>query len=207
MIRPTPITDADQILLQTKLHRPHLSQALITRPRLIELFNNGIEHPLTLVCAPAGFGKTTLVCSSLDQMNTGQGEKSVPLPSAWLSLDENDSDLNLFILYLIAALRTIFENACEKTLVMVQSRQAQSPTILYASISNDIEQLPKDFVLVLDDYHLIKGKEVHNLLNAWIYHWPQPMHLVLISRISPPLSLSNLRAKGLTTEFRIHQLR
>ena len=117
----------NQILLQTKLHRPRLPNDLVTRSRLVELLNQDIDHPLILVCAPAGFGKTTLVGTWLRHMAAGQGEKGASLPSAWLSLDENDSDLNLFIRYFIAALRTIFKEACEETLALLQARQQATP--------------------------------------------------------------------------------
>ena len=110
-----------QILLQTKLHRPHLPRDLVARTRLVEMLDQGIEHPLVLVCAPAGFGKTTLIGSWLDGVASGQGEKAASMPSAWLSLDENDSDLILFLRYFIAALRTIFNEACAETLVLLHA--------------------------------------------------------------------------------------
>ena len=102
--------DQNSILLQTKLHRPPITRGLIVRSRLIEQLNSNIYCPLTLVCAPAGFGKTTLVCTWLESIAAGQVESATSLPSAWLSLDENDSDLNLFVRYFIAALRTIFSD-------------------------------------------------------------------------------------------------
>ncbi len=91
--------DQGQILLQTKLHRPRLPHDLVLRTRLEDWLNHGIDHPLTLVCAPAGFGKTTLVCTWLEGMAASQDMELRKLPSAWLSLDENDSDLNLFLIY------------------------------------------------------------------------------------------------------------
>ena len=115
--------DQNSILLQTKLHRPPITRDLIVRLRLLEQLDCDIFCPLTLVCAPAGFGKTTLVCTWLDRMAVGQDEKANSLPSAWLSLDENDSDLNLFLHYFIAALRTIFNQACEETLALLQAQR------------------------------------------------------------------------------------
>ena len=197
----------DQILLQTKLHRPRLTKDLITRTRLVELLDHEIDHPLILVCAPAGFGKTTLVGTWLDQMAVGQGEKAISFPSAWLSLDEDDSDLNLFLRYFIAAIRTIFPDACEHTLALQLAGVQPPQAALFATFSNELENLPGEFILVLDDYHTIHGEEVHNLLGELVRHWPKPLHLVLISRVSPPISLDNLRAKGMVSEIRTRDLR
>jgi LuxR family transcriptional regulator, maltose regulon positive regulatory protein len=199
--------DQNQILLQTKLHRPRLPNDLLQRRRLVELLNHNIDRQLILVCAPAGFGKTTLVSTWLERMAAGQGEQATPLTSAWLSLDENDSDLNLFILYFIAALRTIFADACAETLMLLQARQPPPLAFLYSTLGNELEQLSENFILVLDDFHTIHSVEVHDLLNQWARHWPKPLHLVLISRISPPLPLASLRGKGLISEIRTRELR
>ena len=113
----------DNILLQTKLHRPPITRELVDRPRLFEQLNSGINRPLTLVAASAGFGKSTLVSSWLERMAAGQFASESSFPAAWLSLDENDSDPNVFIRYFIAALRTIFADACEQTLMLLQARR------------------------------------------------------------------------------------
>ncbi|MFC1921657.1 LuxR C-terminal-related transcriptional regulator [Chloroflexota bacterium] len=199
--------DQNSILLQTKLHRPPITRDLIVRSRLIEQLNSNIYCPLTLVCAPAGFGKTTLVCTWLERMAAGQVESATSLPSAWLSLDENDNDLNLFVRYFIAALRTIFSDACEETLALLQGPQQPPQTSIYTTFSNELENLPGEAILVLDDYHTIRSKEVHNLLIDLAHHWPQPLHLVLISRIDPPMPLTGLRAKGMISEIRTQDLR
>ncbi len=192
--------DQNQILLQTKLHRPSITSGLIDRPRLLKQLNSNINRPLTLVLASAGFGKTTLVSAWLESMAAGQSAAAA-FPAAWLSLDENDSDLNLFIRYFIAALRTIFADACAETLMLLQARQPPPLALLYATFSNELEKLPGDSILVLDDYHTLHGVEVHDLLNQWARHWPKPLHLVLISRINPPLPLASLRARGEISEF------
>jgi LuxR family maltose regulon positive regulatory protein len=197
---PEPI----QLLLQTKLHRPRLPKDLVERTRLVEQLNHDIDLPLILVCAPAGFGKTTLVSTWLEGITGETGEK---LPSAWLSLDEQDSDLNLFLRYFIAALRTIFAQACEETQVLLQARQQPPEAVLYATLSNELEKLPKEAILVLDDYHTIHGTEVHKLLGELVRHLPRPLHLVLISRTNPPIQLSNLRARGRLGEIRTRDLR
>ena len=197
----------NQILLNTKLHRPHVPHDLVERVWLMGRLDDGIEHPLTLVCAPAGYGKTTLICAWLDRMSAGRGEGTVFLPSAWLSLDEYDSDLNLFLRYFIAALRTIFTDTCAKTLTLLQAGQPPPQAILRTTLFNELEELPGDAILVLDDYQFIHGKAVHDLLIELARHWPKPLHLVLISRIDPPLPLSSLRAKGSIREIRTKDLR
>ena len=197
----------DNILLQTKLHKPPITKDLVDRPRLFEQLNNGIDRPLTLVAASAGFGKSTLVSSWLESMAGGQFASESSFPAAWLSLDENDSDPNVFIRYFIAALRTIFAGACEQTLMLLQARQELPLSLLYATLSNEIEQLPGNFILVLDDYHTIHDLKVHDLLAEWARHWPKPLHLVLITRITPPMPLTSLRAKGQISEIRTQDLR
>jgi LuxR family transcriptional regulator, maltose regulon positive regulatory protein len=199
--------ESDNSLLKTKLHRPVLPRDLVKRTRLVELLNEEINRPLILVCAPAGFGKTTLISGWLEQLEADQSTAAACLPSAWLSLDENDSDLNLFLRYFVAALRTIFSSACEDTLALIQAPQKPPLEVLYTTISNELEGLPGEFILVLDDYHTLRGSEVHNLLGELVRHWPRPLHLVLISRLSPPIPLEHLRAKGLIGEFRTRDLR
>jgi LuxR family transcriptional regulator, maltose regulon positive regulatory protein len=199
--------DQDKILLRTKLHRPPITRGSIVRPRLLEQLESGVNRPLTLVSAPAGFGKTTLVCSWLESLAAGQGEKTTSLPSAWLSLDENDSDLNLFLRYFIAALRTVFNEACAETLALIQARQQPPQTVLNTIFSNELEELPGELILVLDDYQSIRGVEVHNLLSELARHWPKTLHLVLISRTNPPIPLTSLRAKGMLGEIHSQDLR
>jgi len=199
--------DQETILLQTKLHRPRLPNDLVARVRLIDRLDHEIDRPLILVCAPAGFGKTTLIVNWLERMQAGQGEQPGRLPSAWLSLDESDSDLTVFLRYFIAALRTVFNEACGETLALLQARQQPPLEVIHATLSNELARLPGESILVLDDYHIIHSVEVHNLLGELVRHWPRPLHLVLISRISPPIPLDSLRAKGLISEFRTRDLR
>ncbi len=195
------------VLLQTKLHRPHMPASLIKRSRLLDLLDKNIDNPLVLVCAPAGFGKTTLIGTWLENRAEDRGAKAASLPSAWISLDENDSDLYLFLSYFVAAVRTIFDDACVDTLGLLEARQQTPVEVLYTTFSNDLTTLPGDLIVVLDDYHTVQGKEVHNLLSELMRHWPKPLHLVLISRISPPIPLSSFRAKGMVCEIRTRDLR
>jgi len=201
--------DQNQILLQTKLHRPPITRDLIVRSRLIEQLNSNIYRPLTLVCAPAGFGKTTLVCTWLERMAAGQDENknSTSLPSVWLSLDVNDSDLNIFLRYFISALHKIFDNVCAETLDLLQANQPPPSAVVITTFINELNQLPGEAILVLDDYHAIRNVEVHNQLGEMVRHWPIPLHLVLISRIDPPIPLASFRARGMLSEIRTQDLR
>jgi LuxR family maltose regulon positive regulatory protein len=173
----------------------------------VDWLNRGIDCPLILVCAPAGYGKTTLICAWLDQLAASPGAETVCLPWAWLSLDEDDSELNLFLHYFIAALRTIFADACAKTFDLLQVGQPPPQEVLRTILFNDLEELPGDVILVLDDYQFISRKEVHHLLVDLSRHWPQPLHLVLISRIDPLLPLTSLRASNKICEIRTSDLR
>jgi LuxR family maltose regulon positive regulatory protein len=199
--------DLNPLLLQTKLRRPRLPRTLVVRTRLLEILNHAVDHQLTLVCAPAGFGKTTLVCSWLELMAAGQATAGIPIPAAWLSLDEKDSDLHLFLHYFIAALRTNFKESCKKTLSLIQAQGQPTETVLYATFSNELAELPGEAILVLDDYHTVQGVDVHNLLIELTRHWPSSLHLVLISRIEPPLPLDKFRAMEKVNEIRTHDLR
>ena len=191
-----------QPLLQTKLHRPRLPHDLVFRQRLTELLNHSVDRPLTLICAPAGFGKTTLIATWIERIPTGQGILESRLPTAWYSLDDNDNDLTTFLRYFIATLQTIFENACQETLVLLQALEQPPLAVVFTTLSNELEKFPEEFILVLDDYHTIHNMEIHNLLAEFIRFWPSKLHLILISRISPSLPLDQFRAKGMLNEIR-----
>ena len=140
-------------LLFTKLNRPPVTSDRIDRPRLIEQLNRGLQQgPLTLVCAAAGFGKTTLVSSWIESVTTGRGGATPPLGAAWLSLDENDSDLVVFLRYFVAAIRTVFPDACVETLALLGAPYPTVQTPLVVALGNELERLPARCVLVLDDY-------------------------------------------------------
>ena len=198
----------DSSLLLTKLNRPPVTSDRIDRPRLIEQLDRGLQQgPLTLVCAAAGFGKTTLVSSWVEGLIAGRDGVTPPLPSAWLSLDEADSDLVGFLRYFVAAIRTVFPEACAETLALLGAPYPTAQAPLVIALGNELERLPARVVLVLDDYHAIRGEAVHDFLSELLRYWPQKLHLVLISRSSPPLPLANLRAKGQVAEIRTRDLR
>ena len=193
-------------LLQPKLQRPRIPRHFVPRPRLFERLDQGSQGPLTLVCAGAGYGKTTLVSAWIESL-AARNQSATRQPAAWISLDERDSDLDIFLRYFIAGLHTMFADPCPNTSSLLQATRQPPLEVLCATLINEIACLPQDFILVLDDHHAIVGRAVDDLFRELEYHWPQPMHLVLISRHNPALSLDAWRAKGRLTEIRARDLR
>jgi LuxR family maltose regulon positive regulatory protein len=181
------------LLLNTKFYVPPVRPELVPRPRLIEQLNAGRHRKLTLVSAPAGFGKTTLITEWLNS-----GER----PFAWLSLDENDNDPARFLTYLLAALQKIEPDIGQAAGAMLQAPQPPPPESLLTALINDIAAVRQPFVLVLDDYHLIHTLPIHQLLAFLLEHQPPQMHMILATREDPPLPLSRLRARDQVTDIR-----
>ena len=165
-----------------------------------------MKGSLTLVSAPAGFGKTALVSSWLSNSSPDQSAEQ-GFFSAWLTVDESDSDVFTFVRYLIASLQEIFPEACNQTREMIQNLQGRPMEMVLAMLCNELNLIKNHFVLVLDDYHSIKGEEVHHLIAEILQTSPEYMHIILIARRNPPLPLSSLRVKGLLTEIRVKDLR
>src|SRR5262245_51113976 len=191
----------------TKLQRPRTPAHLVARPRLLELLSRAWSCPLTLVCASAGYGKTTLVSAWCEQLAAERQATAAPLPLAWLSLDQHDSDLTTFVRYLCAAIETCFPAACTHTLALLHAPRQPPLDVLITTLSNQLNCLPTDCLLVLDDFHLVSDVAVHDLLAGLLRHWPWSLHLVVITRRDPALPLSALRAKGYLSELRTHELR
>ena len=180
-------------LLTTKLFVPSVRPELVSRPRLVERLREGAHRKLTLVSAPAGFGKTTLV---------SEWATSVEQPVAWLALDEEDSDPARFFTYLIAALQQVDSTIGQGAQAMLQSSQLPPPEALLTTLINDVAAISQSFILVLDDYHVITALLVHQQLGFLLDHQPPQMHLVIVTREDPPLPLSRLRARGQVTDVR-----
>jgi LuxR family maltose regulon positive regulatory protein len=191
-------------LLKTKLNPPSLRPAHVPRPRLLDKLNRDFqkgEHfsrKLTLVSAPAGYGKTTLVIEWLDVQR---------LPVAWLSLDEGDNDPLRFLAYLITACRQVHKEIGGASLGMLQSPQLPPPDVLLTPLLNEIEGVHSPLIFVLDDYHLIQTPPIHQYLNFLIEHLPPQLHLAVITREDPPFRLHRLRALGHVEEIRQEDIR
>jgi LuxR family maltose regulon positive regulatory protein len=188
---PTPI-------LATKLYIPRLRPQVVSRPRLIERLNEGLHRKLILISAPAGFGKTTLVSEWL---------AGCERPAAWLSLDEGENDPIRFLTYLVAALQMIAATIGEGVLGVLQSPQPPPPEAILTALLNDLTTISDQFVLVLDDYHVIDAKPVDQALTFLLEHLPPHLHLVIATREDPPLPLARLRVGGQLTELRTTDLR
>ncbi len=174
-------------ILATKLYIPASRPKIVLRPRLIERMNDGMHCKLTLISAPAGFGKTTLVSEWIASCGS---------PVAWLSLDEGDNDPSCFLNYLVAALQTIAVNIGKGVLAILQSPQPPSTESILTTLLNEITTIPDNFVLVLDDYHVIDSKPVDEALTFLLKHLPPQMHLVIATREDPPLPLARLRVRS-----------
>src|SRR5207253_2824558 len=185
-------------ILATKLYLPRLRPNVVSRPRLLERLNEGLHRKLTLIAAPAGFGKTTLVSEWVE---------GIERPTAWLSLDEGDNDPARFLAYLVAALQTIAAHIGEGVLGALQSPQPPPTEAILMALLNEITTFPDNFVLVLDDYHVIDAKPVDLALTYLVEHLPPQMHLVIATREDPQLPLARLRARSHLTELRAAELR
>jgi LuxR family maltose regulon positive regulatory protein len=196
---PATLGDRLSPLLATKLHLPRPRMQLVTRIHLLERLQQGVEGPLTLVSAPAGFGKTTLLAQWLAESG---------MPVAWLSLEAEDNDPTRFLSYLIAALQTLDAQVGAIALAMLRTPQPPSPEAVLAVLTNDlVERGGEDVALVLDDYHIIATESIQLGMTFLLEHLPPQLHLILATRADPPLPLARLRARGLLTEVRTADLR
>ncbi|MCP4419648.1 MAG: helix-turn-helix transcriptional regulator [Chloroflexi bacterium] len=185
-------------LLQTKLYVPRLRQFPVPRPHLIQKLNTGLNGKLTLVSAPPGFGKTTLVSSWLQQ---------VKQPFTWLSLDKEDNEPNRFLSYFIAALQKIDAGLGQTAVSLLQSSQPPLPETILTLVINDLTTLSQQAILVLEDYHVIHNLDIHQALAFFLDNLPPQLHLVITSREDPPLPLYRLRSSGLMNGIYVHELR
>jgi len=197
-------------ILVTKLYIPAARPELVRRPHLVERLCAGLHRKLTLISAPAGFGKTTLVTEWLGHlMGEAHQEEPIKYRITWLSLDEGDNDPTRFLTYFIAALNQIDgpDNLGEGSLAMLQATQTPPIETILTPLINEIAVLSSRIVLVLDDYHLIENQPVHNAVSFLLENLPLQMHLVITTREDPLLPLSRLRARGQLTELRATDLR
>ncbi|MGB3295746.1 MAG: LuxR C-terminal-related transcriptional regulator [Phormidesmis sp.] len=191
-----PIT-SDPPLLETKLYPPQWSADLVSRPRLIDHIHP--QRKLTLVSAPAGFGKTTLLAEWIAAVPTR--------PVAWVSLDQSDNDPAVYWTYLITALRKIQPDLGERSLALLQSPQPPPIESVLMTLLNELTTVEDDIVLILDDYHVISTQAIHDGIGFLLSHLPPQVHLIIASRADPPLPLARLRSHKELTELRVSDLR
>ena len=188
-------------LLATKFFIRSSSHALISRPRLIELLNLSLEYPLTLVSAPTGFGKTTLLSTWILSLQPKHPQ------IAWVSLDEGDKEPVLFWMYVLTALDGQQPGLCTQLINYLQTQQAPALRSVLQMLINRIAEQSESFLLILDDYHLITEQAIHTNLAYLVEHIPPQLHLILTTRADPPLPISLLRARGRLSEVRTDELR
>ena len=185
-------------LILTKFYLPQLRREIVPRPRLVDKLDFGLRGKITIVSAPAGYGKTTIVSSWIQQVNT---------PVAWLSLDEQDNHLPRFLHYLIAAIQQIDRSIGVDILDALGSSQTPQVEILLTLLINEIAASDQRFILILDDCHEITNFEIFEALEFFIEHQPAVMHVVFIGRLDPSITLSRLRVAGDLTEIRSADLK
>ncbi len=190
-----PKTD---LLIRTKLRLPFTRSELVPRPRLQEQIAQGLRGPLTLVIAPAGFGKTTLVAACV---------ATCGMPVAWLSLDKHDDEAGRFLNYVAAALQEADNMIGSEAAQLMAEVQQTPPETVLTSLINDIDFAGREIALVLDDYQFISSQAIHEAVAFLLDHCPNTFHLVIATRSDPPLPLARLRARAQTVELRAADLR
>lgn len=186
------------MLLRTKLFRPSPPQDYVVRPRLVEALNDGLGRPLTLICAPAGYGKTSLASAFL---------ATCPLPSAWVSLDEGDNDLRLFLEYVLAAIDSACPQAVRGTQLLLAGAVLPPVAVIANSLISELAELQQPLILALDDVQDIRDPDVMYLLDALLGQPLPGLHVMLLTRREPPLPWAKLRMRGQVTDIRSQDLR
>lgn len=184
-------------LIATKNHRPIPSRDTLLRPELFGRLDSGAEKNLTLISAPAGYGKSVTVSTWLQQST---------IKYAWLSLSKGDDELLLFFQYVIAAVTKVFPDTCYTTSLLLTAEHELEPDKIAESIINDLEAIDDSFVLVLEDYGYIHSQEIHDVIDTLIQFCPRKLQLLITTRRDPPFSLKSLRAAGKMVELRQRDL-
>ena len=198
--RSAVVTGDDPILL-SKLSVPVLRRTLVPRTGLSGRIEVALERKLTVVSAPAGFGKSTLLSTWVAAAS--RGDRRI----AWLSLDSHDDDPARFWRYFVTALARLGPGCGETALALLSSPQAPQVATILTTVLNDLDSLTGDVVFVLDDYHVIASNSIHEDLGFLLENLPPRAHLILLTRADPTLPLSRLRERGELLELRAHDLR
>ncbi len=194
----------DISLLATKLHIPPPAPMLVARPHLTQYLNEGVQKKLTLLCAPAGFGKTSLLAEWC-AWRTRHSEH--PAALAWVSLEASENDPEQFWRYVLVALHRLSSHIGEEASLLLQSPEPPSMEVILTSLINSLAAATEQVVLVLDDYHVIEAAPIHQALTYLVDHLPPQMHLILATRSNPPLPLARWRSRGQLNELRSDELR
>lgn len=184
-------------MLLTKLHIPPAGKNIVHRPELFEKLNEGLKRKLILISAPAGFGKTTIVSDWINQYK---------IPTAWFSLDQGDNDPAEFLIYIISAIKSLEPAYGDGAIRLLNSPNSPSAESIASLLINEILNINQNFLLVLDDFHLIRSNEVLNLVTYLLEHIPGTIHIVILTRSDPALSVSRLRSQGQLVELRSSEL-
>lgn len=192
----------NELVLPTKFYYPKIPPGYIGRPRLTAQLNGSLNGKLTLISAPAGFGKTTLLAGWV-----GQQKNDRESPIAWLSLDEKENDLIRFLTYLVTAVQKAAAPVGRSALTRLRSPQPVRVEAILTLLINDLIQLDGKLRVILDDYHLIRNPAIHTAVAFLLEYAPPQLHLVIASRSDPPLSLSRWRVRGELNEIRASDLR
>jgi LuxR family maltose regulon positive regulatory protein len=185
-------------LLTTKLHPPPARRKLAARMGLLDRLNDSLSHKMTILCAPAGYGKTTLLSHWIDRRSE---------PVAWLAVDRSDNDLAQFLFYLLATVQQIDPEVGTIIPDMLQPPRPSPNRAVLTALVNDLAASEEEFLLILDDYHEIENHKVHEALGFLLDHMPANVHLILATRVDPPIQLAKLRAEGQLRELRAADLR
>jgi LuxR family maltose regulon positive regulatory protein len=207
------------LLLSTKLARPRVPAALVRRERLLRQLDDVFSHRLTLLSASAGWGKTTLLASwlqsierraqSAEQAHDASALHATPyaVRFAWLSLDAQDNQATRFWLAVIAALRSCMPSVGQGALAMLRAPEPPPFSAILTMLLNDLASAAESAVLILDDYHLIDDEAIHEGVTFFLEHLPDKLHLILTTRVDPPLPLARWRVRGELLELRAADLR
>jgi LuxR family maltose regulon positive regulatory protein len=202
---PSTANISREPLIKLKLFVPQLRNDLISRPHLINKLDQGSNCALTLISAPAGYGKTTLLSEWIDKRR--KEKSSIPCAVCWLSLDINDNDPTRFLTYLSAAFESVYPELGEETRNLLESSQPLQPTRPLSILINELQELPQSVILILDDYQFINNPIIHEGMIFFLEHIPNNVHLVIATRSDPPLPLALLRGRNQLNELRAKDLR
>jgi LuxR family transcriptional regulator, maltose regulon positive regulatory protein len=185
-------------IMHTRLHRPPVKDDIVYRPKLIETLNRDYKkNILTLVSAPAGYGKSTLISLWLEEGG---------IPHSWITLDRTEKDLRTFLEYLVHSFTDLFPGKLGNINLMLQNPELVPDTKIINTLLNELDEMAGDFVLVLDDYHHIENNEIHGFVDMVLEYPPENLHLCIITRNDPPLKIGNLRAYNRLCEIRMIDL-